>query len=283
MDPQQQFKERYNSYIEQRNSQVGPASSSPPPSPKKYSPNKFYVLGVIVGLLIIAPVVSYLFLANKVSNPSSKVAENSQTSITQPSEQDIDVEMQKIWGSYYEQNKNNPKLREIAKQNLIKQRIVQQGLSQNKIQMSSIASDNPLEQAQREEDILQQNVLTSRTLDYAFVFLNPESPTYETDANKVKFSYDLLKKYIAEGKTMEQAYDLAKTDPGFFDRITITNNKVAYKNSFDKTISDKIFTYKKGQTTDIIDSGGGTFILGDITDSNDTPYATMDEWINAQK
>lgn len=283
MDPQKQFRQRYNEYVSQRSSQIIPTNSSTPSSSKKFSPNKFYVLGIIVGLLIVAPVASYLYLTNKMTTGTSQVAENKRTTITKPSEKDIDNEMMKIWGKYYEENKNDPKLREVAKQNIIKERLIVQGIAENKIQMSSIASDNPLDQELRSEDALKQKVLNNKTIDYAFVFINPDSSKYESDVEKIMYSYNLIKQYIAEGDSMEKAYERTKIDPNFYDRITITTDKIVYEDSFDKTISDQIFKYTTGQTTNVIDSQGGTFILAHINNSNKTPYSTLEEWLNAQK
>lgn len=256
------------------------------PTQKKYSPNKFYVLGIIAGILIVAPAAAYLMLShqltqNNISQISSvDVTPKTQITIT---ESEIDQEMKTIWGSYYTTAKNNPKLRAAAKENLMRQKLINQGLSKNHISTSSVASSNQVEENLGKEDILKQKVLNSRTADYAFVFIDPSSTHFQANKDQITYSYTLLKRYIADGKTMQEAYDIAKKDPKFFKGITITNDKLLYQNSMDKTISQKLFTYTTGQTSDIIDSGGGTFVLAHITSSNPTKYATINDWLTAQE
>lgn len=286
MDPQEQFKERYKAYVSQRGVLVNasPSNVPPPPPPKKFSPNKFYVLGVIVGFLLLTPLVSYIYFVNK-ATPPSKIASNEQqtTTSTQPTDAQINAQMQKIWGSYYDKVKNDPKYRDAAKQNLINQQLIQNGLAQNNIKMTSVSGDTLSQQQQKEETLLMPKVLNNRNIDYAFVFVNPEDPNYDTNVAKINTSYNLLKAQISQGKTMQQAYTAVKSDPRFFKPIAITTSRLIYKNTFEKSISDKIFTFTKGQTTDLIDSGGGTFILAHVNSANNTPYNTMDEWLTAQK
>ena len=82
-------------------------------------------------------------------------------------------------------------------------------------------------------------------------------------------------------ESLKTAYNQAYNDPSFDKLIALNENAKVYYDSFDKSISSKLFTYDKGQLTDVIDSGAGTFILAEILEINNVPYKTFDEWINA--
>lgn len=274
MDPQQDFKSRYDKYIAGRNQTIS-GSSSTPPKKRAFSPNKFYFLGIFVGVLLILPV-TYLYFANQVK-PTDTTQVASTDSITNAQ---IDKELQQIWGPYYNSVKNDPKYRELAKKQIIQNNIINQGLKENGIVFTAESEkDNPF----KEENALATRVVNSMTIDFAFVFINPDASAYQSNVAKVTYSYDLIKSFISQGKTMQEAYDQAKKDKGFYSRITITNDKLAFEDSFDPSISKKLFTYKKGETTSIINSGGGTFILAKVRDTNVTPYATLNEWIAVQE
>lgn len=271
MDPQQQFKDRYNKFIEGRNQQIVKAQTPPP---QKRTPiNKFYALGILAGIIIILPI-TFLFLRQ-----NAYKGERIASSPTEVSNEALESQMRLMWGSYYDSVKDNPKIRANAKKQLIESRLNATALNQPG--SSSIVEESTTDPFKIQADVMKK-VLTWRNIDYAFVFIDPTSPDYQSNVAKITYSYNLLLKYLSQGKSMQEAYDTAKKDSGFFQPITITRNFLAYKESLDASLSIPLFKYKKGQNTNII-SGGGTFIIAHINDSKDTSYSTLNQWYAAQQ
>lgn len=282
-----QFRERYQQYVETK------APSSPPvmnASGGKGFFNKFYVQGLIVGVVIIGSgVLVYLNFKpstqnNVAANPTPKpIAQVTQApKKIEITEDQIDAEMMNSWGQYYYQLKSDQKLRDIAKTNLTKKLLVQAGASKYNLDLSSIASDNPVQREQQSEDKLAKKVLSWRGIDYAYIYIDPTVSKYKDYPEQAIYSLNLIKSNLSSGNTFKEAYELAKKDSKFLKLITVYYDKVYYRNDWDKAVSDILFSHKKGENTDIISPPGGVFILAHINDANDTQYATMDEWISSQ-
>lgn len=272
MDPQDQFKSRYNAFVEGRKQQL--QKVVPPPQQKRSPFNKFYALGIIAGIIIILPI-TFLFLRQNTYKDTGSVAGDP----TVVSEQALDLQLREIWGKYYNQAKNDPKLREAAKKKLIETRLIEAELRKSGITFT--ASDeitNPF----KVQEAVKAQTLTWRMVDYAFVFIDPTDIDYQSNKEKVTYSYNLLIEQLSLGKSMQASYNAVRNDPGFFQPITITLNRRAYKSTFDTPLSLEIFKFKKGQYTGIVTSGG-TFIVADVTDSKDTPYTTLNQWLSAQQ
>ncbi|MGE5041416.1 MAG: hypothetical protein ACM3IJ_00765 [Candidatus Levyibacteriota bacterium] len=281
MDPKQQFQQRYQEYVSKQ-----PTAYV---TPKKAFFNKFYVQGLLVGLVIVVSgVLVYLNFkpgtppppqANKivaVPSPTPKAA------ITVTDAQ-IDLEMQRIWGEYYQKVKDDPKLKDLAKKNLIKRLSLETAVSKYNIDLSSIASDNPGEKDLQSEQEVAKKVLSWRNIDYAYVYIDPTNPKYKDYPEKAIYSYSLIKANLEKGDSFKDAYTTASKDPKFFKPIVAYYNKLFFKNDWGKNVSQELFKHTKGQTTDLIaPSAGGVYVLAYINDSNDTQFATMDEWIKSQ-
>lgn len=270
MDPQQQFKDRYKTFIEGRNQQIIKAQAPPP---QKRSPiNKFYALGIILGIVIILPI-TFMFLRQ-----NAYKGEQIASSPTVVSEEALDSQMKLTWGEYYDSVKNDPKIRANAKKQLIEARLNATALNQPGT--SSIVAESTTDPFKVQAEV-KKKVLTWKNIDYAFVFIDPTTADYQSNATKITYSYNLMLKYLSQGKNMQEAYNMAKTDSGFFQPISITRNFLAYKETLDPSLSIPLFKYKKGQNTSIL-SSGGTFILAHINTTQDTSYSTLNQWYTAK-
>ncbi len=285
-DPMSQFKERYQQYVETKSPQTPPVINS---SGGKGFFNKFYVQGLIVGVVIIASgVLVYLnFKPTEQNNTAVKptpqpIAKAPTPTPIQVSEDQITLELLRTWGSYYSKMKDDPKQIEDAKKRIMKRVLVFAGASKNNIELSSVASENPIIQEQKAEEKLKLKVLSWRNIDYAYVFIDASVTKYKDFPEKAKSSYELIKKYLTDGKTMEEAYNLAKEDPNFFKSITLATDKTFFKDGWDKDISEVLFKYKTGENTELISPPGGVYILAHINEANDTEFATMDDWMKSQ-
>lgn len=283
MDPQEEFKKRYNAYITQRSSQVTPSTPAAPPKSKKFSPNKFYFLGIIVGLLIVTPVASYLFLANRLATPSSKTASTDLVAKNQPTEQEITQEMQKVWGSYYEQAKNDPKLRASAKRNImLRFAAVKAGVTN-----SSIASNEDATYSQIQNETitqLEKKVVNSRTVDFVSVFKNPLSSDYEKNKTSAVSTFNEIKTLVDEGKSLEEAYGEVKSSTGFDRDIKLFQDEyVTGDSNWNSLFKDALFALKEGETTEVLVSPGGSIILAQVKSATDTQYENVNEYLNTVK
>jgi parvulin-like peptidyl-prolyl isomerase len=283
MDPQSQFKDRYEKYVQQRNSQMLNTVNIPPSS-KKFSPNKFYVLGIILGILVIAPIGAFLFLSDQLNNPTQNTVSVEEKSLTSLSSNDeIDREMQKIWGPYYEQAKNDPKLRAAASENIqLRQAALKAGVSNSKI--SSAENTSYQEVQNKTEENLEKQVVNSRTIDFVSVFKNPLSTNYEQEASKAVDTLNQIRAQTTQGKNLEEAYAQVKNSASFDPTIKLFTNEYITKNSgWNPLFKDAIFMLKPGQTSQVLVSPGGAIILAYVKEANDSKYDTVNQYINNSK
>lgn len=283
MDPQSQFKDRYEKYVQQRNSQMLNTVNIPPSS-KKFSPNKFYVLGIILGILVIAPIGAFLFLSDQLNNPTQNTVSVEEKSLTSLSSNDeIDREMQKIWGPYYEQAKNDPKLRTAASENIqLRQAALKAGVSNSKI--SSAENTSYQEVQNKTEENLEKQVVNSRTIDFVSVFKNPLSTNYEQEASKAVDTLNQIRAQTTQGKNLEEAYAQVKNSASFDPTIKLFTNEYITKNSgWNPLFKDAIFMLKPGQTSQVLVSPGGAIILAYVKEANDSKYDTVNQYINNSK
>lgn len=286
-DPQDQFRERYNAYINQRKSQAAPVIyKDNPKKPKTFSPNKFYVLGIIVGLLIVAPIASFLFLSNKLTTQDNKVASNNQqTTNTGPSEQQINEEMKKIWGPYYEEVKNNKNYRELAKQKIIVRQLAEKnGLT------STTASTNEDSYINNSDDLktaLTEDVVSYRKINYLTTFIAPDPndlDEYNSTIEKAKSSLTKIRNLmIDENKSMRDAFAEIKSNRNNYSSFTLQEDILVTKeNHMDEPFLSKVLSSHENEISPVIDSYGSIFMF-QVTEARNTPYATLNDFINAQK
>lgn len=284
MDPQSQFKDRYEKYVQQRNSQMVNTANIPPSPPKKFSPNKFYVLGIIIGVLVIAPVGAFLFLSDQLNTSTQNTVSVEEKPLTGSSTKaEIDREMQKIWGPYYEQAKNDPKLRAAAAENIqIRQAAIKAGISNAKI--ASTGNADYQEVQNKTEDSLEKQVVNSRTIDFVSVFKNPLSSNYEQETSNAVDTLNQIRAQTTQGKSLEEAYNQVKNSASFDPTIKLFTNEYVTKNSnWNPLFKNAFFMLKPGQTSQVLVSPGGSIILAQVKEANDSKYDTVNQYINSSK
>lgn len=278
MDPQQDFKSRYDKYIAGRNQTVS-GSSSTPPKKRTFSPNKFYFLGIFVGILLILPV-TYLYLSNQVKQSDTTQVASTPSAIT---DAQIDTELKQIWGPYYAQVKDNPTYIAQAKKNIQ----IRTAAKKEGIGTSSIASSDSKNYAAAQNQLqntVEEEVVNSRTINFVSVFKNPLSPDYARNKTLAVNSLEKIQSLIEQGETMEDAYNQAKRTPGFDQSVRYFSNEVVTKDSgWNKQFKDAIFALQPGQTTPIVISPGGSFMMGTVTAANNSPYNSLNAWLDAQQ
>lgn len=305
-DPMSQFRERYQQYVETK------APSSPPvmnASGGKGFFNKFYVQGLIVGVVIIGSgVLVYLNFKpstqnNVAANPTPKpIAQVTQApKKIEITEDQIDAEMQRIWGTYYTEVKDNSEYRNEAKKKIQNEILVSNAVKTYAIALtnedvtnkktsmfgsnSRIAStdnsSNPLVKDILIRQELEKKVATWRIIDMAASFKAQDS-SFESEKKKALDSLDKIRTLLQSGKTMKEAYDEAKTSPDFDKGLTIEENVYVTKGmDWSPNFSNAIFGANKGDITHVT-SAVDSFMVAKITDGNNGQYNSYDDWLAAQ-
>jgi len=290
-DPMSQFKERYQQYVETK------APTSPPvmnSSGGKSFFNKFYVQGLIVGVVIvISGVLVYLNFKPSDQNNNTAVKPTPQPLTQIPtqtprkieiSESLIDAEMQERWGSDYEKNKNDPTLREVAKQNLLRKKLLEDGLVANNVSFSSVASiEDPGIQEYKSQEALKKQVVTSRTIDEVAAYVDPQSKNYETNRKKALASLGRIREDLAQGISIDDAYEKEKKSSEFYPDLRVLKDEwISKKSGMLKPFLDTLFTLKTGDVSEVLDSGGSIRLMK-VTNAVDSKYDSIDDWFAAQQ
>jgi hypothetical protein len=151
--------------------------------------------------------------------------------------------------------------------------------------VASYAVENEATRNLAYNEILKEKVKSAvvswKIINYLFVYKEPILENYNELANRVKLSMESVRINYSASGVLKTAYNQAYNSPDFDRLITLTEGAKVYYDTFDENISSRLFMYNRKQLTDIIDSGAGTFILAEIIETNDTPFKTFDEWINA--
>lgn len=84
MDPQSQFKKRYDEFIKMRQIQL--QKGVVPLSKTRHPFNKFYLLGLLIGAALVLPIVSTILSSNTDNGNQTIIATQTTPQITPPSE-----------------------------------------------------------------------------------------------------------------------------------------------------------------------------------------------------
>lgn len=282
MNPQDQFKDRYQKYISERNQTINEPSLQSP-TRKTFGPNKFYVLGIFVGILLILPV-TYLYLANQMKQSSVPQVAEMPIGITNTQ---IDSELKTIWGPYYESAKNDLKLREAAKKNIeLKNAAVNAGVTTS----SKIASDETMSSYSEEQLKLRQDltekVVTLRKINglTTFIGLIPNNQTaYNSTIQRAKTSMEAIRSLMLEkGLSLPQAFDEIKKTGGYYTKFNMQENiTVTNASRWDQPFLGKIMSSKNNEISAVIQSYG-SLLLFQVLDAQDTPYKTVEEYLKSK-
>lgn len=304
MDPKAQFEARYKAYIEKRNLSLNQAHIKEAEHIVQGSPGgpkiKFgYALFAILAIAVPATVLllgQQQDIRQRASGPETAVPQGAikQVGTSYITNSDVDLRLQQIYGTNSAKFKDDISARQTIINQLIRERIIQQEAAKQNITVTDREIDDKAHELSLTppfdrtkifnmimEDKLKNKVVAWRIVDYAFIFRSTIKPDYSTNAVKIKKSYDLIKAGIQSGKTIKQAFDEAKDTSGFDKAITITENKKVTKTDFDKNTAEKIFALKKEETSDTLDTGGGSFFLVKVLDTNNAQYSTFEDWFKA--
>lgn len=299
IDPQQQFRERYDKYVASQQELRGKAGTPAPAPGSKISKKVIIFLGV----LALAFGGGALYALN-VNNSGPQVAtDNPAKTVTtsQVTDAEIDAELQKIWGPYYNDAKNNPEYREAARQNILQQHAIENATKKYNISVSpqtvastqselfgnsnSIANvgsqDTAVTQDLLTQQAIEKKVVTWRTVDIASSFKS-YGPTFNIDKQKAIDSLSKIRTLLLQGKTMQQAFTLSRNTQGFDRGLTIQENVYVTKTSgWSPKFVNAIFSASTGNVTPVITSDDA-FMVARVTGENNTSYNSYAEWLSTQ-
>lgn len=303
MDPRTEFTKRYQEYIRQREMRLKPLQDHAAPehvgSPSSGPKLK---LGYAVFALVALSVPATMLLLNqtqdirqRASGPDNVVPQGAvkQVGATYITASDIDFRLQILYGTNSAKFKDDFSIRQFILDQLIREKIIQQEAAKYNIRVT----DSEINDKAHElgitlsfdktkvfnmvlEDKLKNKVVAWRELDYLIAY--KEAAYNSPSVVGIKKILSVVKSDIDNGKTMKEAWTNSRDSSSTLGKtISLISQAKVYHDSFAQRLSNKIFSVKVGQTTEVLDSGGGVFVLAKILDSNNSAYNTFDDWYKA--
>lgn len=296
MDPKQTFQDRYQQFVNNSQNAKKENITLEHKEKRKFSFPQLKLGYLFIALLALSvpPTLALIRqpqdVRQRASGPENQpnilisVGQNFITS------QDVDLRMQLLFGNDYEKIKNDPKIRQTTLDEIIKEKILQQEAAKRSIvitekevaqKMTELGGNNsPLSNTLAQnavmEEKLKDKVVNWKKVDYAAAF--------EADEEKTKIitdSLQILKQAINPTTTLKAAYDNLKNTKNFYNKFRIIEGEQVFgKGGWDETLSVKLFSYKKGDISNIIDANG-TYRLAVVLDENITKFDSFDEWYNS--
>ncbi|MBP7832712.1 MAG: hypothetical protein KA035_02975 [Candidatus Levybacteria bacterium] len=279
MDPQSQFKQRYESFINSRKEQTQKATI---PAVKSHHPfNKYYLFGLLIGALILLPGL-FVILRNNTQQgtPIPPASQNPQVTAEAITDDEIYQELVAMVGMEAKEALNNPDLKSQARRNILKRRALQK-ISSTEDNTSIAQEDTPINYSlnllQTELD-LEKAVVTSRTADYVSTYVAPNN-NYSAEAKKVKDNLEYIRTQMNQGKTVTQAYEALVQRLGADPKYNISQNAYITKDSgYSSGFVTTLFRTAKGKVTPVIESNKTDFMVAKIINAVNTKYNNLAAW-----
>lgn len=271
MDPQDQFKKKYDDFLAQRKDVVTGVNQ---PQSKTRSPfNKLYALGIIVGIVIILPAV-FLLLRQNTYNGTSEIASTEGATSTE-----IAAEASQILGPAAPEFQNNPEVLKRAKRNVLLKKAAQKlGVSApQKIASETNETPYAVEQLALEREV-EKKVVTSRTVEFVSTYVIPTGD-YKTVEATVKTNLEFIRQELLAGRTVTVAYaNLVKklgTDPKY---NVVSNAYITPDSRYSSGFITAFFKTKKGDVTPVTQSNGTDFMVAKTLNAVTTRFNSLSSW-----
>lgn len=270
MDPQDQFKKRYEDFIAQRQ-QVTTGVNNP--QSKTRSPfNKFYALGIILGIVIILPAL-FLFMRQNTYNGSEIASTDSTTELSN--------ELKLMMGNTVSEAQSKPETLKRAQRNIkLKKEAQKLGVSLPQ-QIAASSTTGPQTYSLDEltlQKALEKKVVTSRTIDFVSTYVIPTGD-YKTVEAKVKSNLEFIRQELRSGRSVTVAYaNLVKKlgqDPKY---NVVQNAYVTPDSGYSSGFITALFKAKNGEVTQVIQSNGTDFMVAKVLGEVNTKYKSLAAW-----
>lgn len=271
MDPQDQFKKRYEDFIAQR--QQATAGGTTQPKPR--SPfNKFYALGIMLGIVIVLPAL-FLFMRQNTYRGAEIASTDGTVNISE-----INTELTLMNGISTTKEQSNPDVVKRAQRNLLLKKEAQKlGINApQKVAASSDVTQNyALDQLTIEKEV-EKKVVTSRTADYITTFVMP-SGDYKKIESQVKSNLDFIRQELRSGRSITVAYENLVKKLGQDPKYNVVQNAYITPDSgYSSGFITALFKTRTGDVTSVIQSNGTDFMVAKITKAVNTKYNSLASW-----
>ena len=286
-----------NSILEQNRTPETPSSSVANKTPKIRL--KKNVL-IIIGLLILIPL--FLFIFSSFRKQPEDINKNNPV-LAHVREESIRknvllLSMQETYGPKANEKYADLTLRQQALDTLITAKIIDQEIQMKGIR---VTQEEIQREKQKESQLVEgegfevddqviaqeiltnkltNSVVTNRVVDRAFVYKNGDDTEGIARAQE---SLRKMRELVLTGSTVKQAYEALLSSAGFDTSIVVTEGMIAKEPEWQKQEVEKLLPLHTGDTSEIIDLGGGTSILVKVLSENNTGYATFDQWLQKTK
>lgn len=274
MDPNDQSRKRYDDFIIQRQQATTGVNN---PQSKNRSPfNKFYAIGVIVGIIIILPAV-FLLLRQNTYDGTSEIASTEGVTSTE-----ISAEAAQMMGNTSD-FQSNPEIIKRAKRNLLLKKAAKK-LGVNSPQQIASNSNEPsiyaVDQLALEREV-EKKVVTSRTVEFVSTYVIPTG-NYKTVEATVKTNLEFIRQELLEGRSVTVAYaNLVKklgTDPGY---NVVPNAYITPDAGYSSGFITALFKTRNGNVTSVIQSNGTDFMVAKTLNAVNTKFNSLSSWETA--
>lgn len=277
MDPQSQFKQRYEAFVNSRKEQTQKANI--PVSKSRHPFNKYYLFGLLIGALILLPGLFVILKNNTQQGTPIPPAQAPREIAETVSDDEIYQELVAMVGIEAKEALNNPDLKSQARLNILKRRALQKISS---TENTSVAQENtPINYSLRllqTQLALEKAVVTSRTTDYVSAYVAPND-NYTTQAKKVKENMEFIRSQMTQGKSVVQAYNALVQKLGADPKYNVSQNAYITKDSgYSSGFVTTLFKTDKGKVTPVIESNKTDFMVAKIINAVNTKYNNLAAW-----
>jgi hypothetical protein len=274
---------------------------------------KAFTIGILLIILLSFPILLFTLRTSQdtrqhASEPTTVIEPGVEALVggEKITKEDVDAKIMQDQVTNSDAALDNTTLRKKKLDELIEEKLVRQEAAREKVSASSSdvtekkqdtieALPTLIEQdpSQVDTDVLsfsvlqekvRKNVVSSRTVDEFVVNKAPADPKFKTQLEDARQSLEMIRGFLQQGTTAEQAYQEAKKDTSFDTNIQLVEQVIVEGDSpLLKRFKDAIFALKKNDVSQVVDSFGGTLMLVKVTDATMTTYNSYEDWLTAMK
>lgn len=132
------------------------------------------------------------------------------------------------------------------------------------------------------KDKLREKLVTFRQIDTATIFI-PEGPDMQVRFNSARTLLNEFRSDIQVGRSFAEANDIAKQKTYYNRGLVIAEKYLTKKDTEMNFLGPTAFSLKKGDMSEVVDSGGGTLGVILVKEAGDYEFGSLEEWLAAEK
>lgn len=132
------------------------------------------------------------------------------------------------------------------------------------------------------KDKLREKFVTFRQIDTATIFI-PEGPDMQVRFNNARTLLNEFRSDIQVGRSFAEANDIAKQKTYYNRGLVVNETYLTKKDAEMNFLGPTAFSLKKGDVSEVVDSGGGTLGVILVKEAGDYEFGSLEEWLAAEK